>query len=121
MTEQEERRLFVKALNVMNDAIGAHADETPYKQILQASEEIAGDERLGVAVYAKDPKKPHDYYTVRFHDGRLELLERGKHETRATWKVSRAYLKEVARDPEPYVAHPEKLDLDWIKSRLGIH
>jgi len=37
-----------------------------------------------------------------------------------TWTVTREYLEEIVKDPDTYIEHPEKLDLDWLKSRLGL-
>lgn len=118
---EEDRTRVVQALNVMNSAIDAHRDDFPYKQILELSEKLLGDETIGMAVYADDASAPFDHYTVRFADGRFELLGQGKKgEPRITWKVSRDYLGDVVRDADTYIAHPEKLDLDWLKSRLSL-
>jgi len=58
---------------------------------------------------------------VRFSNGRFELVGRGKREDPGiTWTVSRGYLETVVEDPDRYLEHPEKLDLDWLKSRLGL-
>lgn len=58
---------------------------------------------------------------MRLDGGKLELVGRGKRdEAKISWTVSRDYLETVVEDPDRYVDHPEKLDLDAIKSRLGI-
>lgn len=112
--------LFTSALNVINAALAKHGDDAPYEQMLAASEKLLGDRRLGVAVYAEDASAPFDYYTIRFRDRRFELVEHGKQEPEATWKVSRDYLAQVAESPQEYIEHPAKLDWDWLKSRLGL-
>jgi hypothetical protein len=120
MTQLETNALATQAVNVMNRALAQHRDAAPYKQLLAASERLLGGKNLGMAVYADDPKHPYDYYTLHFADGRLELLGRGKQEPDIAWKVSRDYLRRVVDDPERYLAHPEKLDWDWLKDRLGL-
>lgn len=115
-----ETALFTDAVNVMNQAIQQNRDRFPYKQILAATEGIAGDYKSGVAVYSDDPDTPHDYYTLGFSGGQIEILSHGKDEPAITWKVSRSYLKKVTENPEEYKKHPAKLDWDWLLSRLGI-
>jgi hypothetical protein len=117
---QDTVALFTQALNVVNGALAKHQNTTPYKQILAASRKALGERRVGVAVYADDPGQPFDFFTVRFREGRLELVDHGKREPELTWKVSRSYLDEITRDPETYVENPAKLDWEWLKSRVGI-
>lgn len=119
--ELDEQALFSQALDVMNRAIRAHSDDFPYQQILKASDELLGDSRLAVGVAKEAGADPYDFYTVRYANGRFELEGRGKQgEPDLTGAVTRSYLEGIVEDPEPYVEHPEKLDLDWLKSRLGI-
>jgi hypothetical protein len=117
----DEQALFSQALEVMNRAIRAHEDDFPYKQILSASDKLMDDRKVAVALTKEPGGAPYDFYTVRFDDGHWKLEGRGKQDdTSVHWSVTRDYLEEIVKDPEPYVAHPEKLDLDWLKSRLGI-
>lgn len=112
--------LFTRALNVINAALEKHANDTPYAQLLSASEKLLADRNIGVAVYESDASAPFDYYTIRFRDGAFELVSRGKQEPEAGWKVSRAYLEGVVENADDYIEHPAKLDWDWLKSRLGV-
>jgi hypothetical protein len=112
--------LFLQYLNVCNQALDAHADEFPYRQLVQAAERLAADRRFGVAVYKTERDAPYDFYTVTMTEGRFELLSHGKEEPDLTWKVSQDYLKKVVDDPDTYIQHPAKLDWDWLKSTLGV-
>lgn len=112
--------LFTRALNVINAALEKNRNETPYSQLLAASEKVLGDHNVGVAVYESDASAPFDYYTVRFRDGSFELVSRGKQEPDVGWKVSRGYLEKVAENPDEYIDHPAKLDWEWLKSRVGL-
>jgi len=121
MNEKDPYVLFNEALQVMNKAIIENSDRFPYGQIMRVSEKAVGDRRIGVAVYNRDVDAPYDFYTLALKNGRLELLSHGKEEPDITWKVSRDYLKEVADNEEKYIGHPERLDLDWLKSRFNIN
>lgn len=111
---------FRQFLYVMNESLDANRDRFPYKQILAACEKTFPDWNIGVAVYADDPDTPHDFYTIRFKDGEFELVEHGKEKPKMTWKTPQSYIKKVIKNPQEYVKHPEKLDWDWFKERLGI-
>jgi len=118
--ELDEQALVAQAIDVMNRAINEHKDQTPYSQILSASEKLLGDTPLTVGL-TKGGGDPYDYYTLRFSDGRIALEGHGKDDdAKLGWRVSRSYLENVVSDPETYVDHPEKLDFDWLVDRLGI-
>lgn len=111
--------LFTQYINVVNRAIGAHRDEFPFKQLLTMGKELLGDKKIGAAVYKTDADSPHDYFTITFQNGKLRA-EHGKKAPDISWKVKEAYLQKVVAKPDQYVDSPGKLDLDWLKSRLGI-
>ena len=119
--ELDEQALFSQALEVVNQAIHRHKDDFPYKQMFAAAEKLMGDAKMGVALTKEAGADPYDYYTVDYEDGRWKLAGRGRQgDPDVTWTVTRDYLEEVVRNPDRYLEHPEKLDLDWLKSRLGI-
>ena len=118
MSETTET-LFKQVLNVMNQSIAVHQDTFLYREIFKASEKIHGGKHIGVAVYADDQDTPHDYYTICFENGKFELISHGKEEPALTWKVSESYLRKVADNPQEFIRHPEKLDWEWLKSRIG--
>lgn len=120
MVQLETNALFSQFLFVCNQALKRHKDTFPYKQIMDVGESILGDRNIGLAVYADDPDTPFDYFTVRLHQGQLDLVAHGKQDPEIAWKVSRDYLEKVVEHPQDYIEHPEKLDLDWIVNRLGL-
>ncbi|MDX1649123.1 MAG: hypothetical protein R3263_04645 [Myxococcota bacterium] len=120
MAHQDTVSLFTQYLNVVNAAVAAHKDETPYKQMIQAADKLAGDTRFGVEVYADDPGEPYESFTVRHDEGRLELVAHGKEDVDLDWKVSRDYLQKVVDDAQTYIDEPGRLDLDWLRSRLPL-
>ncbi len=120
MKVTETTSLFTEALNTMNRAVAANRDHPVYRVFFQAGEKVAGGRKIGVAVYKDDPGNPHDYYTITFANGQFELVTHGKEDVDFTWKVSDDYLQELADNPEKYVQNPTLLDLDWLRTRLGL-
>lgn len=119
-SEMTTSALFNQYIDVVNRALGENRDRFPYKQIFQASEKLARDRDIGVAVYKGDPKSPHDWFTIRMDSGTFDVVEHGKGDVDVTWKVNQDHLQNVVEEPQKYVAHPARLDLDWLKERLGI-
>jgi hypothetical protein len=120
MPEGDAITLFTNALNVINTALEKHAQDTPYRQMLEASSKVLADRDLGVAIYEDDPDAPFDFVTVRFANGRFEIVSHGKRDPEVSWKVSRDYLRSVVDDADRFVEQPWKLDWEWLKSRLGL-
>jgi len=112
--------LFMEALDVVNTAIREHRDGQLMGALLTAAEKAIGGRHLGVAVYRGDPDTPFDYFTLRFTNGRFELLARGKDEPEIAWKVSQDYLRDLVDNPRDYIDNPARLDLDWLRDRVGI-
>ncbi|MCB2081680.1 MAG: hypothetical protein KDD76_03520 [Rickettsiales bacterium] len=107
--------LFKRYLDICNQAIEKHKDETPYKQIMAATGTLMGSRPIDLAVYDDEPKAAFSLY---FKDDKLKNGGHPKNVKKA-WRVNLSYLKQVVEHPEKYIAHPERLDLDWLKSRWG--
>lgn len=119
-TKTSTETLFLEYLNTLNQALEAHRNETPYKQIIDASDRVFGDEKLGVAVYKTDPSSPHDFYTVKITDGRIAFVSHGKDAPEYSWKTKESFMKDVVENKQHYIDNPQKLNWDWLKSRIGI-
>lgn len=125
MAEKETQRndtygLFMSALDVVNEALQTHRDSAVLGPLLQGGEKLLGGKQFGVAIYRDDPDTPFDYFTLRLTGGRFELLARGKEAPDIAWKVSQDYLRDVADNPQDYIDNPAKLDLDWLRHRVGL-
>ena len=120
-TPDEISSLFSHYLDVCNEAISAHQDEFPYKQIVGLSEQLAGGRDLGVSVYSGEKKKPEAEYNIRLINGRFVLVNTGESaEAAVRTKLKTDYLQQVVDHREDYIEHPEKLDWDWMKSRFKV-
>jgi hypothetical protein len=111
---------FIEAIRTMNRALKANADKPPYKQLIEAGSKLAEGVTIGAGVYADDASNPHDYYTLEFKDGQIELIDHGKKDIDIDWRVPEDYLKKLAEDPDRYIDNPALLDWDWLKSRVGL-
>jgi len=120
-TPENTETLFLEYLNTLNQALAAHRNQMPYKQIIDASDKVFGDRKLGVAVYKTDPSAPHDFYTVKMVDGRIAFVSHGKDAPEYSWKTKEAFMKDVVDNKQYYVDNPSKLNWDWLTSRIGMN
>lgn len=118
MSNPSTYQLFMDALDVTNRAIDANRGQGAWGKLFDAVDEHLEGHRAAVGVYDDDPAEPFDYFTIRLLDGRFELVERGRGEHDSEWKVSRDYLQSLVDDPDRYIEHPIRLDLDWLTDRL---
>jgi hypothetical protein len=120
MNSQETRSFFIQYINTCNLALSRHKDTMPYKQILELGEKILGGKNIAVEVYEEDPNRPVDLYTIRLNDGNFDVVAYEKQDVAMEWKVKEAYLEKVVKNSQDYIAHPEKLEWEWLKSRIGL-
>lgn len=120
MAEMETRTLFLQFLNISNTALRAHRDHFPYRQILELGDRGIGGRNIGVAIRDARSGKIRDYFTVRYGDGTFDVVEHGKEHPEAEWELTSEYLEHVVQNADDYMRHPEKLEWDWLKRRLGI-
>jgi hypothetical protein len=119
MDSQDTRSFFLQYINTCNIALSRHKDTLPYKQILDLGEKFLGGKNIAVEVYGEDPDRPVDLYTIRLNNGNFDVVAYDKQEVAMKWKVKETYLEKVVKNSHDYIAHPEKLEWDWLKSRIG--
>lgn len=67
-----------------------------------------------------DQRKPVASFRSEFVDGQFKPIREGAvTDPDATFMVSRRSLVDVAERAEYFIEHPEKLEWDWLKQRLG--
>lgn len=119
MTIRDDTTLLVEYLDVCNTALAAQKDAFPHKQVLALSKLVFGGRSFSLLLYDEDPDLPSGCFTIRFCGNQLELVAEGKQHAAFSCKVKRGYLRTVTENRQDYIDHPEKLDWDWLKSRLG--
>ena len=118
MNTKDIYELFTTALEVTNKSLETNRGSGIYGALISGWDKYLDGHKSGVAIYDDDPAQPFDYFTVRYLKGKFEILSRGKSEHDTEWKVSRKYLESLADNPQTYIDHPAKLDIDWLKDRL---
>lgn len=119
-TPNETTKLLIDYLETCNAAMAQHDDELPYKQLIELADDKIGGKEMAVAVYDDDPDAPHDFFTIEMADGALHFVSHGKGDPDIVWKTPRSYLEKVVKNRGDYVDKPSKLDLDWLKARVGV-
>jgi hypothetical protein len=119
MAEPSGHTLLSQALRTVNRAIQANRDAPPWREIV-ARTSAPTQLSFGVAIYEGDPEHVVDRYSIRAHEGRFEVVEHGRFEPAADWRVSVDHLRSLVARPERFVEAPEKLDLGWLEERLAI-
>ena len=109
--------LFHQYLAVCNKAIKKHENEFPYQQMLSWGETLLGGRPIDLAVYDDEPKAAFSLY---FNNHELKN-DGDPVDARKAWRMNLSYLRNVVNHPDDYIEHPERLDLDWLKSRLGFN
>ena len=83
---------------------------------MNIGETVIGDSTIDIAVY---DDKPLGAFSLALDDNHLNKVG-APSDAKKAWRVNLSYLRHVVEHPDDYIAHPEKLDLDWLKSKIGI-
>lgn len=121
MAEPSGHTLLTEALRVINRAIEAHEEASPWREIVAGTRASVSEpaRTFGVAICEGDPRRIVDRYAIRAHDGRFQVVEHGRLEP-VDWEVSVDQLERIVAHPDRFVAAPELLGLDWLEDRLAI-
>ncbi len=120
MAEPSGHPLFTEALRVINQAIEAHRDASPWREIIASTSGRGGKKVFSVVIHEGDPLRVVDRYAVRMHEGRFEVVEQGRLDAAFDWQVSVDHLRHLVGNPGEYIEAPAKLDLGWLEQRLGV-
>jgi hypothetical protein len=116
--ETEIEEIFTRYIAVCNQAIDRHRNTFPYRELLAAREKLLG-EYIHVAIY-DDNGIPEAVFMLHFKDDKLTFWQDVSSGMKKSWRLNRSYLRQVVEHPEKYLEHPERLDIDWLKNRLGL-
>jgi hypothetical protein len=113
--------LFDQYIEVVNRVIRENSDGL-YGKAAKLWGKAFGDEPIAVGVYENDADNPHHWYTVKLRaGGHFELVERARQPSaKIRWKIKEDHLTHVIHNPQQYIERPLKLDIDWIKTRVGL-
>lgn len=114
--------LFMNYLDVVNRALTRTGRDFPYDRLLDLAERALGARDVWVTVVEEGRPEPVAWYAVRLQGDRFVRVDHGSvsPNDRAQWRVTLDHLEAVAREPNAYVDQPDRLELDWLKRRVGM-
>jgi len=120
LARQTDLNLLSNYLDVCNAAAEAHRHSLPYKPIIAAYDSVFAHRQVGIEIYGNDPGKIETTIVIRLVDGRFEPVLESEAEPSFNLKMKRSYMEDVVAHRQDYIRHPETLDWEWIKSRIGM-
>ena len=112
--------LMIEYLDVCNAASEAHRHSVLYKPIIAAYDSFFVNRQVGIDIYGSDSDEIETTVTIRLVNGRFEVLPVVDAHPSFHLGLGRRYMEDVVAHRAEYIRHPEKLDWDWIKSRIGM-
>ena len=119
-TAKQGINLLIDYLDVCNAAAEVHRHSLVYGPLIAAYDSIFANRQVGINIYDRDPDEIETTITIRLVNGRFEPVLAPEADPSFHLKLSRRYMEDVVAHRDEYLQHPEKLDWDWIKSRIGI-
>jgi hypothetical protein len=107
-------------LNVCNAAAEEHRHSLVYRPIIAAYDSVFANRPVGIDIYDHDPDEIETTITIRLVNGEFVPAPGADVHPSFHLKLGRHYMEDVVAHRDEYIRHPEKLDWDWIKSRIGI-
>jgi hypothetical protein len=120
LATKPELDLLLEYLDVCNTALEAHRHSLPYKPLILTYDKIFANRQVAIDCYREDPQDMEVTFTIRLTNGRFELVPPAEAHPSLHLKLKRHYMEDVVAHRDEYIQHPEKLDWDWLKSRMGI-
>ena len=117
---QSALSLVIDYLDVCNAATEEHRHSLVYRPIIAVYDSVFINRHVGIDVYGSDPDDIEATVTIRLLNGEFVPVPEADAHPSFHLKLSRHYMEEVVSHRDVYIRHPEKLDWDWIKSRMGM-
>lgn len=118
--DPQQTNLVTGYLDVCNAVLEANRRSFPYKPIIALYDKVFSNRQVRFEIYGENPKDVETTATVRLVNGIFEPVPETQLDPKFTVKVKRDYMERVVADRRRYIEHPELLDWDWLKSRLGM-
>lgn len=110
----DDRKLVARYIEVVNDAIEEAEDSLLLAIDAWFTEAVLDDTEIAIGLFDDDEDDIDVWFTLHFEDNELTLEAEGKDDPDVKWRVPRAHIENVLDDPDDFVDHPSKLDLDWL-------
>jgi hypothetical protein len=112
--------LLIDYLDVCNAAAEVHRHSLVYGPIIAAYDSIFANRQVAIDIYDRDPDEVESTETIRLVNGEFVTVPENDAPPSFHLKLSRRYMEDVVAHRDEYIQHPEKLDWDWVKSRVGM-
>ncbi|MCA9736514.1 MAG: hypothetical protein KC645_02720 [Gemmatimonadetes bacterium] len=116
MPKLDTRTLLTQAIDVVNRSLSANRDHGLYGLLIRALDDHMEGRTWAVAVYDGTPDQREGKFGVRYEQNRFGVVDQVPDDD--PWNASREYLQNLVDEPETYIEHPARMDLDWLTSRL---
>jgi hypothetical protein len=118
MNEKLSNKTLIKYyINICNYALFKHRHLPLLKEILAGVNRIYSQGTI-TFIMIDDENKPLAYFSTRFVDGMFTPVVEGEHSPDIKLKIRRSYLENVVENADDYMAHPTKLDWDWLTGEV---
>lgn len=108
-------QLFSRYLKICNQALDAHKEEFPYKQLWHVMQHFLKGKKIFLSVYNDHPQKT---YEIALKDDHLNVVDVKEGGDPHAWRMKVSELEKIVADPEEYIKNPSKIDWEWLKNRL---
>lgn len=122
-TTRAHQQLLKDYITLCQKALAHHSDTYPYKQIFDAIEEVASQNTQPVTVTITDPIPASRFTLNTVKPDAVEIAPKicGGGDggccggcTANGWIVESSFLQHVLANPDDYMAHPARLDWNWL-------
>ena len=101
-------------LNVCNAALNKYNEKPTHILTEKILMQKINDSHITITVV--DSGEIIGFFNTRFLNGQFTPLMKGKTHSDKTFTLPREFMQDVVEHPNEYVAHPEKLNLTWIRA-----
>lgn len=120
LESERENSLFYRYLDVCNKAMDKNQEIFPYKQLWDVVQKVIGKKIVSFTLYDDVPKEVYDVILKGTHIEVVNHFAVLKGKEPRGWRVNKAYLEKVVKNPQDYINNPARLDWDWLKDRLHL-
>ena len=117
---QNASSLVTDFLGVCNLALQANRDSLPYRPLIVMFEKLFQTKQVECQIYEDESSDIKSIQVIELTGGGFRVVPGNQAEPTLRIKLKRAYMERVVEHRSEYVEHPERLDWDWFKTRLGI-
>lgn len=119
-TAKQGVSLLIDFLDVCNAAAEAHRHSLVYRPIIVAYDSIFANRQVGIDIYDRHPDEIETRVNISLVKGEFVVVPEVDVQPSFHLKLGRRYMEDVVAHRDEYIQHPEKLDWDWMKSRVGM-